>query len=129
MTQDTKELSNIAEAAALPLTDIQRSIVDTLLSTGESIPKVAERLDRDVSNTYRELKKPHVKRYLHERTVDHIGILAPLAAKAQGELLHSTNDQVVASVASNILDRHLGKAVERKQIAFEGRIDVTIDLS
>jgi acetylglutamate kinase len=112
-----------------PLTALQQEIVDTLLSTGETVPQVAKRLNRDVSNTYRELKKTHVRRYLRERTLEHIGILAPLAAKAQGELLNSRSDQTRAAVAANILDRHLGKAVERRQVAFEGRIDVKIDLS
>lgn len=111
-----------------PLTERQREIVDYILSTGKSIKEVGEDLGTDRSNVYRELRKPHVKRYLQERTLDHIGILAPYAAKTQGELLSSDSDHVRAAVAQNILDRQLGKPVERKQVALGGQISVHIDL-
>jgi hypothetical protein len=111
------------------ITERQQEIVDHILTTGQSVADAADVLGTDRCNIYRELRKPHVKKYLHERTLEHIGILAPIAAKVQGDLLSSDSDHVRATVADSILNRHLGKAVERKQVAFSGRIDVTIDLS
>lgn len=114
--------------ADLPITDKQRELVDLILTTGQTIAECASDLDRDVSNMYRDLRKPHVRKYLHERTLAHIGILAPLAARTQQTLLTADSDHVRASVAENILDRHLGKPVMRQQIALQGQINVVIDL-
>lgn len=111
-----------------PLTVGQQQVVDHILSTGDSVQETAEKLGRDRCNVYRDLRKPHVKKELQRRTLEHIGVLAPYAARTQGELLNSDSDHVRASVASDILNRHLGKPVERKQIALGGRIEVTIDL-
>jgi hypothetical protein len=112
-----------------PLTPRQREIVDHILTTGDSVQNAALVLGTDRTNIYRVLRKPHVKKYLHDRTLEHIGILAPYAARCQEQLLSSDSDHVRAAVSESILNRHLGKAVERKQVAFSGRIDVTIDLS
>ena len=111
-----------------PVTRKQSDLVDLILTTGKSIAECADHLERDVSNLYRDLRKPHVKKYLHERTLEHIGILAPLAARTQQTLLVSDSDHVRASVAENILDRHLGKPVMRAQVAHQGQINVVIDL-
>ena len=111
-----------------PLTAKQVELVDLILTTGMSIRECADHLDRDVSNLYRDLRKSHVKKYLQERTLEHIGVLAPIAARTQQQLLQSDSDHVRASVAENILDRHLGKPVMRQQVAFQGAIDVHIDL-
>lgn len=111
-----------------PVTARQMQIVDHILSTGDSVAKTADVLGTDRCNIYRELRKPHVRKYLHERTVEHIGILAPYAARVQGELLRSRSDHVKASVAESILNRHLGKAVERRQVQVAGAIQVHIDL-
>lgn len=111
-----------------PLTDRQRSFVDHILTTGCSVAECAEHHGTQATNVYRDLRKPHVKKYLHERTLAHIGILAPVAARAQEQLLQSDSDHVRASVAENILDRHLGKPVMRQQVAIQGAIDVHIDL-
>lgn len=111
-----------------PVTARQAEIVDHILSTGDSVAKTADVLGTDRCNVYRELRKPHVRKYLHERTVEHIGILAPYAARVQGELLRSRSDHVKASVAESILNRHLGKAVERRQVQVAGAIQVVIDL-
>jgi len=99
------------------------------MTSGESVIVSAQSLGTAASNIYRELRKPHVKKYLHERTLAHIGLIAPIAAKAQESLLLSDSDHVRASVAENILDRHLGKPVMRQQIALQGQINVSIDLS
>lgn len=111
-----------------PLTNRQRQIVDHILSTGESVAQSAEALGTDRCNIYRELRKPHVRAYLHERTLQHIGILAPVAARVQESLLLSDSDHVKASVAENILDRHLGKPIARAQVQHQGSVNVTIDL-
>lgn len=111
-----------------PLTTKQVELVDLIMTTGMSVGECAEHLGRDRSNLYRDLRKPHVRKYLHERTLEHIGVLAPFAARTQGQLLNSDSDHVRASVAENILDRHLGKPVQRAQVAHQGSISVSIDL-
>ena len=117
-----------AKDAELPLTAKQRQLVDLVLTTGMSIRECADELGRDVSNLYRDLRKPHVRKYLHERTLEHIGVLAPIAARTQGQLLESDSDHVRASVAENILDRHLGKPIARAQVQHQGSVNVMIDL-
>lgn len=112
-----------------PLTLRQKQIVDHIMTTGESPYVAAEALGTDPSNIYRVLRMPHVRRHLHELTLQHVGILAPYAAKTQQELLRSDSDHVRAAVAENILDRHLGKPVVRSQVAVQGQINVSIDLS
>jgi len=116
-------------AADKPITTKQRDLVDLILTTGKSVSECAQHLSRDVSNLYRDLRKPHVKRYLRERIQDHTGILAVYASRTQQELLSADSDHVRASVAENILDRHLGKPVTRSQVALQGSINVVIDLS
>jgi len=111
-----------------PITAKQRELVDLILSTGKSVQECADTLGRKGSNLYRDLRKPNVKRYLQERTLEHIGILAPYAARTQSELLNAQSESVRASVAENILDRHLGKPVVRSQVALQGQISVVIDL-
>lgn len=115
--------------AERPLTKRQRSFVDHILTTGCSVAECAEHHGTQATNVYRDLRKPHVKRYLQERTLAHIGILAPIAARTQEHLLLSDSDHVRASVAENILDRHLGKPVTRSQVAVQGQINVSIDLT
>jgi hypothetical protein len=111
------------------LTRKQADMVDMIMTTGRSIAECAAALDRDVSNLYRDLRKPHVKKELGRRTLEHMGTLAPYAALTQQQLLKSDSDHVRASVAENILDRHLGKPVMRAQVALQGNINVLIDLA
>ena len=118
----------VTKDADRPCTERQRSFVDHILTTGCSVAECAEFHDTQATNVYRDLRKPHVKKYLHARTLDHIGILAPIAARTQEQLLVSDSDHVRASVAENILDRHLGKPVMRQQVALQGQIKVMIDL-
>ena len=112
-----------------PTTKRQRAFVDHILTTGSSVAKTAEHFDTQATNVYRDLRKPHVRKYLHQQTLDHIGILAPIAAATQAQLLSADSDHVRASVAENILDRHLGKPVMRQQVSLQGQISVLIDLS
>jgi len=112
-----------------PLTPQQKKIVDHILTTGDTIIKASEKLGIDRNNIYRTLRKPHVKKELHARTLEHIGILAPYAARTQEQLLLADSDHVRAAVAENILDRHLGKPVMRQHIALQGQINVSIDLT
>ena len=124
----SKQRLPVSSESDRPVTRKQSDLVDLILTTGKSVAECAEELGRDVSNLYRDLRKPHVKKYLQERTLEHIGILAPLAARTQQTLLASDSDHVKASVAENILDRHLGKPVMRSQVAHQGHINVLIDL-
>lgn len=124
----SKQRTPIVKDADRPLTPKQQELVDLVLTTGMTIRECAEHLGRHESNLYRDLRKPHVKRYLHERTLDHIGVLAGYAARTQGQLLHSDSDHVRASVAENILDRQLGKPVQRSQVQQQTQVSVHIDL-
>ena len=99
------------------------------MSSGDSPYQAAEVLGTDASNIYRVLRMAHVRKHLQELTLQHVGILAPYAAKAQEELLQSDSDHVRAHVAENILDRHLGKPVVRSQVALQGTMNVLIDLA
>ena len=112
-----------------PLTDQQEQILDHILTSGDTIMQTSEALSIDRNNIYRTLRLPHVKKELHARTLEHIGILAPFAARTQQKLLEAESDHVRAAVAENILDRHLGKPVMRQQVAIQGQISVVIDLS
>jgi len=125
----SKAVTKASDVSAESLTRKQQAVVDHIMSTGDSVQVTADKLGRDRCNVYRDLRLPHVKRYLHDVTLEHIGILAPIAARTQGELLNSDSDHVRATVSDSILNRHLGKAVERKQIAIQGSIEVLIDLS
>lgn len=124
----SKQRLPVSTESERPVTAKQRSLVDLIMSTGMSVQECADELGKDVANCYRDLRKPHVRKYLQERTLEHIGILAPFAARTQQSLLSSDSDHVKASVAENILDRHLGKPVMRQQVALQGQINVTIDL-
>ena len=97
--------------------------------TGESPYIAAVSLGTNARNIYRTLAYPHVKKDLQRRVLDHVGTLSLYASRCQEQLLNSESDHVRAIVAENILNRHLGKPVERKQIALQGTIEVTIDLS
>lgn len=110
------------------LTKRQLEFVNHIMTSGESVIETAKSLGTDPSYIYRVLRLPHVKKYLHELTLDHIGLLAPYAARTQEQLLLSESHHVRASVAENILDRHLGKPVMRQQVAIQGQIRVMIDL-
>ena len=107
----------------------QLQFIDHILTTGESVITSAATLGTQPSNIYRELRKPHVKKELQRRALDHTGVLALYAARKQGELLNAESEHVQAAVAENILDRHLGKPVMRQQIAMQGQIHAVIDLS
>ena len=125
----SQKLPKVTEPEDRPLTARQKVFVEHLLSTGETPHRFAQKLGSTPSNVYRELRKPHVKRYLQQRIQDHIGVLAVTATRVQGELLHAESEHVRANVAESILNRQLGKAIERRQVAFQGAINVNIDLS
>jgi hypothetical protein len=110
------------------LTVQQEEIVDYILTTGKKIKEVAEDLGMNVTNVYRTLRYPHVMKELRSRTLEHLGVLAPYAARTQERLLDADSDHVRATVAENILDRHYGKPIARSQVALQGNINVLIDL-
>lgn len=99
------------------------------MTTGEAVSQVADQLGIAVTNVYRTLRLPHIKKELQARTLEHIGVLAPYAALTQRQLLTADSDHVKATVAENILDRALGKPVMRSQVAMVADISVHIDLS
>ena len=111
------------------MTPRQREILDHIMLTGESPYIAANSLGTNARNIYRTLAYPHVKKDLQRRVLDHVGTLSLYASRCQEQLLNSDSDHVRAIVSENILNRHLGKPVERKQIALQGSIEVTIDLS
>jgi len=111
------------------LTPRQAEILDHIMLTGESPYDAAETLGTSPRNIYRVLAYPHVKRELQRRALDQVGILSLYAVRKQQELLEADSEHVQATVAENILDRHLGKPVTRSQVAHQGTIQVLIDLS
>ena len=111
------------------LTPQQAKILDYIMTTGKAIKQVSEDLKIDPSNIYRTLRLPHVMKEMHSRTLEHIGLLAPYAARTQERLLEADSDHVRATVAENILDRQYGKPIARQQLSLQGIINVTIDLS
>ena len=125
----SKQRLPIAVDTERPLTRRQTQFVEHILTTGQSIIESAKSLKTQPSNIYRELRKPHVKKEIQRRTLDHIGILSLYAARTQQALLNADSESVRAVVSSDILNRHLGKPVERRQIQLEGQINVVIDLS
>ena len=125
----SKDVSRTGSDSDRSLTPRQKQIVDHILTTGDSPYDAEGKLGTSASNIYRVLRYPHVKKYIHDWTVDHIGLLAPIAARTQGELLNAQSEHVRATVSEAILNRHLGRAIERKQVAFQGNINVSIDLS
>ena len=112
-----------------PLTARQKEVVDHILSTGQSPYEAEDALGMAATNIYRILRMSNVKRYIADATRERIGLLAPIAARVQGELLHSDSDHVRAAMSESILNRTLGKAVERRQVAVSGGLHVKIDLS
>lgn len=97
--------------------------------TGESPYQAAVTLGTSPRNIYRTLAYPHVMKELQARALRQVGILSLYAVRKQAQLLEADSEHVQASVAENILDRHLGKPVMRSQVAIQGSINVTIDLS
>ena len=119
----------ISAEADRSLTLRQKEILDHIMLTGESPYVAADSLGTAPRNIYRILSYPHVKKEMQRRVLDHVGILSLYASRCQEQLLDSDSDHVKAVVAENILNRHLGKPVERKQIAVQGTLKVCIDLS
>ena len=119
----------VSAEADRPLTSRQKEILDHIMLTGESPYEAADSLGTAPRNIYRVLAYPHVKKELQRRVLDHVGILSLYASRCQEELLNSDSDHVRAVVSENILNRQLGKPVVRQQIALQGQINVSIDLS
>lgn len=97
--------------------------------TGESPYAAASTLGTSPRNIYRVLAYPHVISEMQTRARKQVGMLSLYAVRKQGQLLEADSEHVQASVAENILDRHLGKPVMRQQVALQGAITVSIDLS
>jgi hypothetical protein len=115
--------------AERPLTSRQKEILDHIILTGESPYVAAKSLGTAPSNIYRVLRYPHVKREIQRYVLDNMGVLSLYASRCQEELLRSDSDHVRAIVSESILNRQLGKAVARNQIAIQSAINVSIDLS
>ena len=111
------------------LTQRQADILEHIMRTGESPYAAAETLGTSPRNIYRVLSYPHVKKELQARALEQVGILSLYAVRTQEQLLRADSEHVRASVAENILDRHLGKPVMRQQVALGGQINVVIDLA
>ena len=119
----------ISAEAARPMTRRQTEILDHIMLSGQSPYEAAESLGTAPRNIYRILAYRHVKKELQRRVLDHVGILSLYASRCQEQLLNSDSDHVRAVVSENILNRQLGKPMVRQQIALQGQINVSIDLS
>ena len=106
----------------------QEELIEYIMTSGKTIAQVAEHFGKARCNVYRTLRYPHVIKEINERTLSHLGRLAPYAARTQERLLEADSEHVRAGVAENILDRHYGKPIARSQVALQGNINVLIDL-
>ena len=117
------------------LTDKQKQLVDTVVTTGKSIKECAEIVGyakgesgRVVAS--RTLRLPHVQRYMMERVANTIGLGAVSASRKLIELSDNAKSEYVQLEASrDLLDRAGIRAPERIQHDVQGDIKINIDLT
>ncbi len=117
------------------LTQKQKALVDTIVTTGKSITECSQMVGyakgesgRVVAS--RTLRLPHVQRYMMERIANTIGLGAVTASKRLVELSNDAKSEYVQLEASrDILDRAGIRAPERVQHDIQGDIKISIDLT
>ena len=120
------------------LTDKQKALVDTIVTTGCSIKegakiagyssKGSEEAGRVSAS--RTLRLPKVQKYMASRIADTLGLGAVSASKRLIELSSGARSEYVQLEASrDILDRVGLRAPEKVKHSFEGDIKVNIDLT
>lgn len=107
----------------------QKKLVDTVTSRGCSVAEAAAECNISVNNAYRDLRIPHVRQYLVERSSEAVVQLAPYAAHVMRGLITSARSEYVRlQAAQDILNRVYGKPVEKRQIEVSGRLSIRIGL-
>ena len=117
------------------LTQKQKALVDTIVTTGKSITECSQMVGyakgesgRVVAS--RTLRLPPVQRYMMERIANTIGLGAVTASKRLVELSNDAKSEYVQLEASrDILDRAGIRAPERVQHDIQGDIKISIDLT
>ena len=120
------------------LTEKQKKLVDTIVTTGCSIKegakiagyssKGSEEAGRVSAS--RTLRLPKVQKYMASRIADTLGLGAGSASKRLIELSSGARSEYVQLEASrDILDRVGLRAPEKVKHSFEGDIKVNIDLT
>ena len=120
------------------LTDKQKALVDTIVSTGYSIVEAAEKagystkISRDSArvSASRTLRLPKVQKYMMECVSRTIGLGAVTASSKLVQLSESARSEYVQLEASkDILDRVGLRTPDRVNHQVVGDIKVSIDLS
>ena len=117
------------------LTEKQKALVDTVVTTGKSITECSQLVGyakgesgRVVAS--RTLRLPHVQRYMMERIANTIGLGAVTASKRLVELSKDAKSEYVQLEASrDILDRAGIRAPDTVQHHVQGDIKISIDLT
>lgn len=110
-------------------TDRQREIVDYLVSTNSKVAEASIALDMDRSNIYRELRKPHVKRYMYEQLIDTLTLGSVRAANQLTKLIDHKSGYISLEASKEVLNRAGITTVQRKEVSVTGGVNVHIDLS
>jgi phage terminase small subunit len=120
------------------LTDKQRALVDTIVTTGCSIVEAAvkagynTKVSRESARVTasRTLRIPKVQDYMKRQIANTIGLGAVTASRKLVELSDNARSEYVQLEASrDILDRVGLRAPERVQHQVDGNLKVSIDLS
>ena len=120
------------------LTDKQRKLVDTIVTTGCTIKEAGIIAGYSTKNNTeaarvsasRTLRLPKVQRYMMEQVAKTIGLGAVTASKKMVELSNSAKSEYVQLEASrDLLDRAGIRAPERIQHDVSGEIKINIDLT
>ena len=136
-TQAMAKLSNVN--AILPkkqpsLNSRQKTLVDTLVSTGCSVGEAAKLAGFKESSAdvqgYQTLKKPHVAEYMYQQIQESFGINSLKAQSTLTKLAQNAKSEYVQmESAKDILDRAGFKAPDKHQHQIVGDFKVHIDLS
>ena len=120
------------------LTEKQKKLVDTIVTTGCSIKEAAKTAGYSSKGSEeagrvsasRTLRLPKVQKYMASRIADTLGLGAVSASKRLIELSSGARSEYVQLEASrDILDRVGLRAPEKVKHSFEGDIKVNIDLT
>jgi phage terminase small subunit len=120
------------------LTDKQRALVDTIVTTGCSITEAAEKAGYSTEKSResarvsasRTLRLPKVQSYMQQRVAQTLGLGAVSASRKMIELSTGARSEYVQLEASrDILDRAGLKAPDRIAHNIQGDIKINIDLS
>ena len=120
------------------LTDKQRALVDTIVSTGCSITDAAEKAGYSTQvskesarvSASRTLRLPKVQQYMQQRVAQTLGLGAVSASKRLIELSTGAKSEYVQLEASrDILDRVGLRAPDKVSHNIQGDIKINIDLT